>query len=110
MDWRTNYRFRSVQEAYARWLWAEGFDELGDNYTDAVAVMLVFLTSCVNNSLYRTYEIETESGHENETGELNFLAPNLIGEEHQPTYWEFLTEENYHCMYREWHSRQPRRR
>ena len=38
-----NQQFYSLQEAYRQWLNRRGYDAIGDNYTDSVAIMLLYL-------------------------------------------------------------------
>jgi hypothetical protein len=52
-----NQQFYSLQEAYRQWLWADGFRAIGDNHTDAVTIMLVFLSQCIVNPRDRRYLI-----------------------------------------------------
>ena len=92
------HHFHSVQQAYKNWLVNEGFALFGDDYAVAVAVILVFLSRCIANPINRRYL----SNPPDEPDEFTVLQVHAPEEGDDVTYWEFLTEANFHAMYRDW--------
>ena len=90
-----NQQFYSLQEAYRQWLNRRGYDAIGDNYTDAVAIMLLYLSRCVVRPQERRYLI-------NDEGDSVVLQIRVPEDEEDLTYWEFLTEANFRQKYEEW--------
>jgi hypothetical protein len=105
MSHTRNQQFYSLQEAYRQWLWADGFYAIGDDYTDAVAVMLVMLSKCIVNPRDRRYLI-SEMNAPDEHAVLQVRVPE---EDEDLTYWEFLTEANFHQMYADWRASESAR-
>jgi hypothetical protein len=93
-----NQQFYSLQEAYRQWLHSRGYASIGSNYTDAVAIMLLYLSRCVVNPQERRYLISDT--HEPE--EHAILQVRVPEDEEDLTYWEFLTEVNFRKGYEEW--------
>jgi hypothetical protein len=93
-----NQDFYSVQEAYRKWLRDEGFHVMGNDYTSAVTVMLVFLSRCVANPRDRRYL----SNPPNEADEYTLLQVRAQEESDDETFWEFLAEESFRNQYSEW--------
>jgi hypothetical protein len=90
-----NQQFYSLQEAYRQWLDRQGFRLIGDNYTDAVAILLLYLSQCIVRPRERRYLV-------NDQGDSVILQVRVPEEEEDLTYWEFMTEVNFRKMYREW--------
>jgi hypothetical protein len=90
--------FCSAQEAYHQWLTRVGFSSIGDNYTAAVTVILVFLSRCIASPINRRYLISSIDGPD------EFAILQVNGQEagSDQTFWEFLTEANFHEMYADW--------
>jgi hypothetical protein len=96
--------FHSAQKAYECWLEDYGHGLLEGNYSDAVAVMLVFLSRCIANPGSRRYL----SNPDTETIEYTILQVMAPEEDDEVTYWEFFTEANFRKSYAEWLEHHPR--
>jgi len=90
--------FCSAQEAYRQWLIRVGFGSIGDDYTAAVTVILVFLSRCIASPKNRRYLCTPID----EPEEYAILQVNAQEENSDQTFWEFLTEVNFHKMYADW--------
>ena len=64
----------------------------------AVQVILVYLSYCIANPIYRRYL----SNPDNEPDEFTLLQINVPGEDVERTFWEFFSEENFRPMYASW--------
>jgi len=57
VEWMSNFSnqrdFVTLQGAYECWLRDCGFADFGDNYSMAVQIILVFLSCCIANPVYR---------------------------------------------------------
>lgn len=97
-DFENQTWFCSVQEAYRQWLIFQGFQFFGDDYTVAVTVILVFLSRCIANPKNRRYL----SNPPDEPEEYTLLQVNAQEPHGDLTFWEFLTEVQFHKMYSDW--------
>lgn len=95
-------RFTSIQEAFEAWLKEEGFDTVGDSYTFAVQIILVYLSRCVADPAYGTVEIRAHGQYRQTKVVVPVIATEPFERNETETYWEFLTEENFHRMYQDW--------
>src|SRR5690242_12284138 len=99
------HHFVSLQGAYERWLDQEGFRILGDNFSMAVQVILVYLSCSIANPIYRRYLSHPGNAFP-EVVEYTILQVTAPEETEERTFWEFLTEENFHRKYRDWRESQ----
>lgn len=107
VEWMSKFsnqhRFVTLQGAYEAWLRDSGFARFGDNYSMAVQVILVFLSYCIANPLYRRYLSQPDNyDSQPEVVEFTVLQINVPEGNEERTFWEFFTEENFHMMYVDW--------
>lgn len=98
-----NQQFVSLQGAFGQWLDAQGFAYIGDDYSMAVQVILVYLSYCIANPKYRRYLSHPDNYDDQpEVVEYTILQVNVPEEDEERTFWEFLTEANFHTAYANW--------
>jgi hypothetical protein len=96
---RNQRLFASVQEAYKAWLNAEGFLAVGEDYTIAVQIVLVYLTHCVVDPEYRKILVNSDD-EPDRWAEVPLEVTDW--DEDSRTPWEFLTESNFRQLYQIW--------
>jgi hypothetical protein len=87
--------YNSLQTAFRSWLERSGLHSVRGNYTDAVAVILVFMSRCLANPRHRRF-LTSLANEPDEYTLVQVYAPEHGDDQ---TFWEFFTEENFRKEY-----------
>ena len=102
-DWLDNPEnqphFYSLQDAYHQWLFDVGYESVEDDYSFAVAIILVYLSRAICNPTHRRIHFPPDKD-----GVSFAVLPGLAAQytTTDKTFWEFLTEENFRQSYENW--------